>query len=60
MYFVLNKYCIIPKNRGFLIINSAIIQPTPHISTPKPYFYIPSITSGGRYHLAATYCVITF
>lgn len=50
---------VLPGKRGYLLISSARIQPTDHISTALEYLYDPRTISGAQYHLVATNSVIT-
>jgi len=44
---------LVPVNRGFLLIISAIMHPTDHMSAEIRYLSSPSISSGGLYHKVA-------
>ena len=46
-----------PGKRGLLVVISANIVPTAHISTGSAYVLQPSRISGGRYHRVTT-CVV--
>ena len=58
--FLSQSLSLLPANRGFKLLISAMMHPMLHMSIIVLYYLLPKSTSGGRYHRVTTSLVWFF